>query len=171
MKLYVTHCGANKNSGILAPQDMYKSPRIQRFVKRCESRSRPWAVLSAKYGLFFPDERKPDYNATLNRRQQNLDYLLNIRVEKDGKPLGREESRSHVVTLATDISGQLRARKIDQIIFYIEGRRPDAYVALLHYAVDECDSLPPGQANLDPHLQTCTNAGRTKLIKDLDQID
>ena len=81
MKLYVTHCGAKKNPGILAPQEMYKSPRIQRFVKWYESHSYHWAILSAKYGLFFSDERKPDYNVTLNRRQQNLGYFLNIRVE------------------------------------------------------------------------------------------
>jgi len=172
MKLYVTHCEAGKNSGILAPQDMYKSPRIQRFVEKCESRSCPWAILSAKYGLFFPDERKPDYDVTLKRRQQNFNYFLNIRVEvgKDGKSLGREESKSHVVTLASEIRNQLRAREIDQVIFYVGGRRPDAYIALLHYAVDECDSLPAGRANLEPHLQTCTKGSRIKLIKYLDQI-
>jgi|GEM_PF-2534711 len=171
MKLYVTHCGRDKNSGMLAPQKMYKSSRIQRFVKLCESHSHPWAILSAKYGLFFPDERKPDYNVTLNRRQQNLGYFLNIRVEKDYKPLGREESKNHVVTLARSIRDQLRAREIGQVIFCIEGRRPDAYIAVLHYAADECDSLPAGQANLEPHLKTCTRAGRMKLARDLDMID
>jgi hypothetical protein len=166
MKLYVTHCGEKKNPGILAPQEMYKSPRIQRFVKWCESHSYPWAILSAKYGLFFPDERKPDYNVTINRRQQNSDYFLNIRVKKDGKLLGREESKSHIVTLARDIRDQLRAKEIGQVIFCIEGRCPDAYIAVLHYGADECDSLPAGHANLEPHLQICTRAGRMKLARD-----
>ncbi len=171
MNLYVTHCGAKKNCGTLGPQDMYTSPRIQRFVLRCESRCRPWAILSAKYGLFFPDERRPDYDVRLKRRQQNSGYLFSIRVEENGKPLSREESNTHMVSLAGDIRRQLRARKIDQIIFYIDGRRPDAYVALLHHAVDECDSLPAGQAHLEPHLDTCTNAGAIRLIRELDLID
>lgn len=38
-------------------------------------------------GLFFPDEKNSDYNVTLNRRQQNVSYFLNIRVVKDNKPL------------------------------------------------------------------------------------
>ena len=140
-------------------------------MKRCESHSHPGAILSGKYGLFFPDEKKPDYNITLNRKQQNLNYFLNIRAEKDGKPLGREESKRHIATLASSIRDQLRVRKIDQVIFHIGGRRPDAYIALLHYAVDECNSLPAGQAHLEPYLQTCTKAGRIKLIRSLDEID
>jgi len=171
MKLYITHCGVAKNSGILAPQEMYKSPRIQRFVKWCESNSRPWAILSAKYGLFFPDEKKPDYNITLNRKQQNLGYFLNIRVEKDGKPLGREESKNHVATLARSIHDQVKSREIGQVTFYIDGRRPDAYVAMLHCAADECDSLPPGQANLEPHLNTCPKRGHIKLSREIDRLD
>lgn len=166
MKLYITHCGEKKNPGILTPQEMYKSSRIKRFVKWCKGHSRPWAIISARYGLFFPDERKPDYNVTLNRRQQNSDYFLNIRVEKNGKLLGKEESKSHIVTLARGIRDQLRVKEIGQVIFCIEGRRPDAYIAVLHYAADECDSLPAGRANLEPHLQTCTRAGRMNLARD-----
>lgn len=167
MKLYVTHCGEGKNPGVLAPQEMYTSPRIQRFVQRCESHALPWAILSAKYGLFFPNERKPTYDVTLNRRQQNVGYFLNIRVVKEKKYLGREESKNHIVTLAQNIQSQLRARGINQIISWFEGRRPDAYVALLHYAADGCDSIPPGQTDLEPHLQTCARAGRIKLTKNL----
>ena len=171
MKLYVTHCGADKNRGVLAPQEMYTSPRIGRFVRWCESHAVPWAILSAKYGLFFPDERKSDYNVTLNRRQQNLGYFLNIRVVKEGRLLGREESKSHIATLAQNIQGQLEQKRVDQVIFWFEGRRPDAYITLLHYAADGCASIPPGQANLETHLQTCARAGRMKLVKDLHMID
>lgn len=39
MQLYLTHCGAGKNSGVVAPQETYKSSRIQRFVQWCESHS------------------------------------------------------------------------------------------------------------------------------------
>jgi hypothetical protein len=168
MKLYLTHCGADKNYGILAPQEMYKSPRIQRFVKWCEGHSCLWAILSAKYGLFFPDERKLNYNVTLNRRRQNSGCFLNVRVEKNSIPLDREESKSHVSTLARSIRDQIRTKEIGQIIFHIEGLCPDAYVAVLHYAADGCDSLPNGHANLEPHLWTCIKAGRMKLARDLD---
>lgn len=171
MKLCVTHCGAGKNSGVLAPQEMYKASRIQRFVQWCGSHSFPWAILSAKYGLFFPDEKKSDYNVTLNRRQQNVGYFLNIRVVKDNKPLGREESKNHITALAEAIREQLRARGISQVTLWIEGRRPDAYIALLHYAVDDCDSMPVGKANLEPHLQDCPRSRRMKLVRQLQMVD
>jgi hypothetical protein len=150
---------------------MYTSPRIQRFVERCESQALPWAILSAKYGLFFPNERKPTYDVTLNRRQQNIGYFLNIRVVKEKKSLGREESKNHIATLAQNIQDRLEQRRVDKVIFWFEGRRPDAYIALLHYASDRCDSIPPGQTNLEPHLQTCARTGRMKLTKNLHMIE
>jgi len=171
MKLCVTHCGGGKNPGVLPPQEMYTSPRINRFVKRCQARNVSWAILSAKYGLFFPEQRRQSYDVTIRRSRQHMGCLLNIRVVERSKRLGNQESTGHVKGLSQHIQDQIKAGQIDQIVFWYEARRPDAYIALLHYAVEGCELLPPGKDELEPHLRVCAKAGRLKLICDLDLIE
>ncbi|MHA1409299.1 MAG: hypothetical protein ACTSQY_03085 [Candidatus Odinarchaeia archaeon] len=55
--LYVTYCSWDKFSVERgSPKQLYKSKRIINFIKKCEKNSLNCAILSAKYGLFFPDE-------------------------------------------------------------------------------------------------------------------
>ncbi len=150
------------------PQDLYGSPRIQKtFVPHCQSRALSWAILSAKYGLFFPGETRLHYDLTLSRGRDMGDYFLNIQVERQRGKLGARESKEHVLKLAALIRKQEKARHIEEVLFdfYIAPRRPDAYIALLHYAVDGCEAMPPEKEHLEHHLECCAKGTRIRLVK------
>ena len=46
--------------------DAYCSPLFQKSKQWAELRGYPYAIISAKYGLIFPDEKIQDYDLTLN---------------------------------------------------------------------------------------------------------
>lgn len=48
----------------LGPADMYTGQLFAKRVVYAESRDLPWSVLSAKYGLFWPDSTLPWYDQT-----------------------------------------------------------------------------------------------------------
>jgi hypothetical protein len=57
--LYVTYCSGKKNPiAEGTPEQLYDSQRITNFIIACKSKGYDWAILSAKYGLFFPFEVK-----------------------------------------------------------------------------------------------------------------
>jgi len=168
--LFVTHCGKEKKRGVFPPNEMYLSSRIQRFVKRGQEQGLPWAILSAKYGLFFPDEKKHDYDVTMRPCVSKPGYFLNIRVITK-KVLSREESNSYVIKLREDVRHQLEAKRIQKVTFYTGGRqRGVAYIAFLHHAKDNCTSTPARQPDLEQHLQTCPRAKGLRLVHRLQDL-
>jgi len=62
--LLATACGAKKNKGKMPAIDLYKSSRIKAVYKRRDGAD--FAVLSAKYGLIYPDKIIKDYEQILD---------------------------------------------------------------------------------------------------------
>jgi len=141
MKLCVTYCSKNKRDGILPPDELYDSPRIDRFTAYCKKRKLNWAILSAKYGLFFPEEKREKYNVTFKR---NPRYWLGIQVVVNGEELPQNRSDIILKELAKTVAAQLNKRAVQEVIYYYEENRgpmrpPKGYLALLHFVLDNCD--------------------------------
>ncbi|KYC51601.1 MAG: hypothetical protein AMQ22_01261 [Candidatus Methanofastidiosum methylothiophilum] len=64
--LLATACGAKKNKGKMPAIDLYKSSRIKAVYNR--KNGADFAVLSAKYGLLYPDRIIKDYEQVLDSR-------------------------------------------------------------------------------------------------------
>ncbi|MEN6379376.1 MAG: DUF6884 domain-containing protein [Methanofastidiosum sp.] len=62
--LLATACGAKKNKGKMPAIDLYKSSRIKAVNNRRDGAD--FAVLSAKYGLLYPDKIIKDYEQVLD---------------------------------------------------------------------------------------------------------
>ncbi len=62
--LIATACGAKKNKGKMPAIDLYKSSRIKAVYNRRDGAD--FAVLSAKYGLIYPDSIIKDYEQILD---------------------------------------------------------------------------------------------------------
>jgi len=57
-ELWVTRCSWKDNpirEG--TPAELYSSPRISDLIEYCSREGHAWAILSAKYNLFFPDKK------------------------------------------------------------------------------------------------------------------
>ena len=162
--LYVTYCCREKNKGVFPPQQLYKSERIKRFVDHCEAVNVNWAILSALYGFFFPDEKKQDYDVTF-RTDKN--YWLGIAVIRGGVKLSFEESRRHIERLRHKLLAQTASRNIDGIVFYAPApQRARCYLATLHYAFDDCDTKHKSK-ELMAHLE---KSKMIKVVKSLNHI-
>jgi hypothetical protein len=48
------------------------------------------------------------------------------------------DSEAHVKRLVETMSGRLRELRVRQVVFYAGGRRPWAYLLVVHRAVDNC---------------------------------
>lgn len=64
--LLATACGAKKNKGRMPAIDLYKSSRIKAVNNRRDGAD--FAVLSAKYGLIYPDRVIKDYEKILDSK-------------------------------------------------------------------------------------------------------
>jgi hypothetical protein len=134
--LYLTYCSADKRAGVYPPDLLYKSKRISAFVTRCRRLNVDWAILSALYGFFFPDEKKRDYNVTF--RTDN-EYWLEIAVFENQQKLSYRQSKQHILGLAEKLKEQTAVRLVDNIVFY--GPAPKmikCYLKILHYTFDGC---------------------------------
>ena len=66
--IYLTNCSAEKDDELrgtgelVSPKDLYKSDRIQDFIKMCESEDVNWAIFSDNYGVYFPFDRHEWYD-------------------------------------------------------------------------------------------------------------
>ena len=73
MRIYITHCSANKddglkNTGVSVPPDrLYTGGRTRAFMNRCKSRNVPWAIFSDLYGVWFPTVQHGWYEKSPNR--------------------------------------------------------------------------------------------------------
>ena len=142
MKLCVTHCAKNKRDGSLPPDGLYVSRRIHQFVSYCKEKRLNWAILSAKYGLFFPEENKQKYNVTF---KSNRAHWLGTQVVADGEELPRSNSDTILRELAKIVVAQIATHSVSKIIYYYESRGPiqppKGYLALLHFVVDNCNRV------------------------------
>ena len=64
--LLATACGAKKNKGRMPSIDLYKSSRIKAVYNRRDGAD--FAVLSAKYGLLYPEKIIKDYEQVLDSK-------------------------------------------------------------------------------------------------------
>jgi hypothetical protein len=65
-RIYVTHCSAKKNPELrnerAVPSNLYTGQRVQAFMRRCITLKVPWAILSDKYGVVFPEDQLAYYD-------------------------------------------------------------------------------------------------------------
>lgn len=163
MKLYVTYCSGEKIEGIHPPDVLYVSNRITRFVERCKNAEVNWAIFSALYAFFFPEEKKKDYDVTL---KTDRNCWLGIVVIEDGRKLPYEQSKNHIERVALSLRKQAKEHDVDHIIFY--GPSPKmmkCYLGVLHYAFDGCLELHNWN-NLIDHVK-----GQSKIIKVVRRLD
>ena len=65
--LILLGCVAQKHPGSAPAKDLYSSPLWQRRRRYAEASGRPWAILSAEFGLVEPDRIIPYYDRYLER--------------------------------------------------------------------------------------------------------
>lgn len=120
--------------GIWPPKELYISDRIRRFINCCETEELPWAILSAKYGLFFPDEQRQDYDVTFKSDPQRR-----CRIVKGGYMSDPDQSLAHINNLVATVRRQTNAKKVKDIVFYAPApRMAKCYFLVMHRAVDGC---------------------------------
>lgn len=82
-KIYITHCSTKKNklyknnNLLTTPDKLYTSKRIIRFINQCKIKNQNWAILSDRYGIWFPHEKHAWYDIhprSINGKQ--LDKLV-----------------------------------------------------------------------------------------------
>ena len=67
-RIYLTHCSAAKAASFreseapTTPDRLYTSRRLQAFVRRCRAHRVVWAILSDRYGIWFPGVEHPWYD-------------------------------------------------------------------------------------------------------------
>jgi len=134
---------------------MYESKRIRRFCAWYEAAGVSWAILSAEYALFFPNEQRDDYDTTLRFRRGQL------HVYRRERRLSPPESEAHVQHLIEAVRARLGGLGFDRVQFYVEGRRPIAYLLVMHRALDGCVR---GHRSADEVLKCIETAGRVHLV-------
>ncbi len=67
MTVFLTHCSKEKSETAkstgekLPPDKLYTDPGLLAFIQRCQQTGSRWAILSDKYGIFFPWESHEYY--------------------------------------------------------------------------------------------------------------
>lgn len=67
MRIYLTHCSKEKSAVAkasgkpLPPDELYTEEGIRMFMQTCMHKGVNWAILSDKYGVFFPIEKHEYY--------------------------------------------------------------------------------------------------------------
>lgn len=168
MKLCVTYCSKNKRDGILPPDELYHSPRIDRFTAYCKKRKLDWAILSAQYGLFFPEQKRERYDITF---RSNPTYWLGTQLIAEKKGLPKNQSDAILKELAKTVATQINKHSVEQVIYYYEDNRgpmqpPKGYLALLHFVLDNCD-----RTHSWPELLECTSKYGTVHVATLLEFD
>jgi len=99
MRIYLTHCSAKKETGLqhtttsVSPDVLYTATPTKRFMKKCRETKVAWAILSDKFGVWFPHAKHEWY-------------------EKDPATITDEEFK----TLLDNFNEQFQG--YDQIFFY-----------------------------------------------------
>lgn len=131
--LYLTYCAKNKNKRRGDPEAMYSSQRIKQFAEACKHRGVTWAILSAKYGIFLPEEEKQDYDVTF---VPDEGYWMGTAVVVSGKKLPRDASKKHIETWIEKV--RAKAQKIENFVFFSpDALKSEPYLRLLRAVVGD----------------------------------
>ena len=132
--LFVTHCSGQKDPAGGDPLTLYISDRIGAFGSECKAAGALWAILSAEYALFFPDERHEEYDTTLHFRRGQM-YVC-----KQERCLSPPESEAHVQRLVEATRIRLTELRVRDIVYYLQAppQWATAYLLVLHKALDNC---------------------------------
>jgi len=137
MILHVTQCAGKKRQGELPPCTLYDSVRIAQFIDYCKRHNLNWAILSAKYGLFFPKERHLPYDVTM---KSDPFCLLRIRMVVNEELLPKQESDQMLTDLLETIRMQANKHLLERIYFYTYNPvHSRCYLAVLHSVFDNCN--------------------------------
>lgn len=169
LSLWVTHCSWKKKpvqEG--GPEEIYDSPRISAFIAYCRKRLLPWAILSAKYDLFFPDEKRTNYNATFSSDPITRQCM----VKEDNSLLGETKSRAWVNNLALEVRKKMLARNIKSIVFWPgEPRdgvdplmRVKCYLKFTHMGADGCSTEHSSWREIVEHINAMRNQGTGRIV-------
>jgi hypothetical protein len=152
LKLYLTRCSYRKRKGEYPPDKLYVSRTIAQFVSYCRRNFLSWAILSAKYGLFFPDEQHADYNVTWKSDNKGRCIVL------DGcKRLNLTQSAEYNERLAQKISQQAKQRGVSSIVFYAPNpMRTKCYLSILHRAIQGCTEQHGKFSEIAEHVEKMT---------------
>jgi hypothetical protein len=158
--LYVTYCSANKRlveEG--SPEELYDSPRIANFIASCKAKHFNWAILSAKYGLFFPGEVRKNYNVTFKT------IAYKCRVIENGEPLPDAESKERISQLIHQMRRHLLQDETGRIFFFYEQplQRRKCYLSILHAAADSCVVEHSTCSELRNHIDKMLAEGTGKI--------
>jgi len=158
--LYVTYCSGNKNpidEG--TPEQLYDSQRITDFIKACKHKGYDWAILSAKYGLFFPYEVKNNYNVTFKS------VAYECRIIEDGILLSQNESRRHFSSLLRQVRRRILEKGIERVVFYCRPplKRRKCYLRVIHAAIDCCEINHFKWDDLVEHIEKMFSDGTGKI--------
>ena len=72
MRIYITHCSAKKDTSLketakkVTPEKLYTAAPLQRFMSKCKERGVQWAILSDRYGIWFPEKKNEWYEKDPN---------------------------------------------------------------------------------------------------------
>jgi hypothetical protein len=164
--LCVTYCSGNKHPVAEgSPKQLYDSPRITHFINNCETRHHNWAILSAKYGLFFPDEIHKNYNVTFKT------IAYKCRIVENNRLLSDRESQKHIQQLIKQVKHRILENNIEQIVFFFEQplQRRKCYLNILHEGADSCEIEHATNNELKQHVTDMFADGSGK-IKTMDFI-
>ncbi|MCC7573699.1 MAG: hypothetical protein KO464_10025 [Candidatus Methanofastidiosum sp.] len=102
--LLATACGAKKNKGRMPAINLYKSSRIKAVYNR--KNGADYAILSAKYGLLYPDTIVKDYEQILDSKGMKkllpkvIDFISKYEIIVFFKGGSREEYRELMIQAA-----------------------------------------------------------------------
>lgn len=158
--LHVTYCSGKKNpidEG--TPEQIYDSQRITSFIEVCKFKAYDWAILSAKYGLFFPYEVNKNYNVTF----KSVEY--ECRIVEDGIVLSKSESRKHISILEQQVRKRILENTIEKVVFYCRPpiKRRKCYLYVLHAGVDGCAMNHEKWGDLVEHVTEMYSNGTGKI--------
>lgn len=152
MKLYLTRCSRRKRRGKYPPDKLYISSTIDRFIDYCGRNLLPWAILSAKHGLFFPDEQHEDYNVTWKSDNEGQCIVLD-----ECRRLSVTQSAKYNERLAQKIYRQVRNRGASSIVFYTPNPvRTKCYLSILHRAIQGCRAQHKRFSEIVKHVEEIT---------------
>lgn len=172
----MTHCSWKKKpvqEG--SPEELYGSPRISNFIAYCKRNTLAWAILSAKHSLFFPDEKKPNYNATFKSDPSTKQ----CRVLENNRLLDETASRAWLNQLVLDVRQKILSRNVRSIMFWPgEPRdgvdplmRVKCYLKFLHAGADECAVDHGSWREIVQHIDALSRSGdgRIEFVERLPQ--
>jgi hypothetical protein len=164
--LHITYCSGNKHPVAEgSPKQLYDSSRIRYFINRCETSHHNWAILSAKFGLFFPDEIHKNYDVTFKT------IAYKCRIVENSRLLSERESQKHIQQLIKQVKRRILEKNIEQVLFYYEQplQRRKCYLNILHAGADSCEIEHNTCNGLRQHIVDMFAGGNGK-IKIMDSI-